>query len=105
MQLDIHHYTVNGDPSHTVHVDFDILTTCGIITSTHDTDITADRFIVTGVIKKFDASPCTSEQLAASEKIAALVESNPRYDYDGKRLRLKGETITATFELVHKAAS
>jgi hypothetical protein len=104
MQLDIHNFALDGDPSHTELVSFSIWTACGTVQTLH-TDITADRIIVTDLVGGFDSAPCTSEQSAASEKIAALVESNPHYDYNGNRLRLKGENITVTFELVHQAAS
>jgi hypothetical protein len=42
-------------------------------------ELTADRFVSTDFVTRFDTGKCTPEQFVAAERVGAVIASNPRY--------------------------
>jgi hypothetical protein len=82
--------------------EFSIHTGCGSAIGKHR-EITADRVVMRDYVTHFDASKCTPEQLAAAERVGAVIASSPRYRFDGERLQLISDKATITLTLVSKA--
>ena len=82
--------------------DFLIVTRCGTAHGSHF-DITAERVAIDDFVTRFDAEKCTAEQLAAAERVSAVIATSPRYRFDGERLQLISDKATITLRLVSKA--
>ena len=79
-----------------------LLTGCGAGSGQHR-EITADRVVMRDFVTRFDACKCTAEQLAAAERVGAVIATSPRYRFNGERLQLISDKATITLTLVSKA--
>ena len=80
---------------------FFVVTGCGPATGQHR-EITADRVVMRDFETHFNAGKCTAEQLAAAERVGAVIAASPRYRFNGERLQLISDNATITLTLVDK---
>jgi hypothetical protein len=67
-------------------------------------DISSDQIVVAELEldESYRQGDCTPDQLTATEAIASLLLSDPRYSYDGEQLRLESDADAALLELVEE---
>ena len=76
-----------------------ILTHCGPGSASF-VELTPERLVVKNFATHFDNRRCTPEQLAAADRVGAVISSSPRYRFDGERLQLISEETTVTLAYV-----